>query len=242
MLDMMTRTWRDWTEAHEGLLRLVPLALVVAALVSAPQPHSVIAGRFTSDMAKAGSIHIDPASAAIEVGDAVTVDVVLSDGAGYYGLELDLSFDPGVVSVPSAQVEPVWEVFDAEHHWTVRNDVDKVSGTVHYAVTNLHPAEPFTGTGRVCRITFTGMEPGRTALKLTKAAGATRDGEPLEPATVDGEIVVAGGPTPPVGPPVGGATVTCSLSGAVVPWVTLAVLVVLGAMTTVLWRGLRAPE
>lgn len=206
MLDSMKRTWLRWTVAYEGLLAVIPLVVVVMTLVSAPQPQSVIAGQWTSNAAQAGAIHVEPASAAIEVGDTVTVDVVLSDGAGYYGLELELAFDAGVVAVPSAEVEPVWEVFDAAHHWTVRNEVDNASGTVHYAVTNLRPAEPFTGTGRVCSITFTGVDPGRTALEVIRAEGSTRDGEPLHPATMDGEIVVAGAPAPPGGSPVGGAT------------------------------------
>ncbi|MGD9030214.1 MAG: cohesin domain-containing protein [Anaerolineae bacterium] len=187
-----------------------------------------------------GAIQVRPPSVTVEQGQQVTTFVWLSEVIGYYGLEFDLSFDPDVVTVSSGQVEPAWEVFDAEHHWIVRNEIDNVSGTVHYAVTNVHPAEPFSGTGQVCGITFTGLDPGHTTLEITQVAGATRDGEPLDPATADGEIVVIAAPTPPDGYPVGGATLPGSLRGAVLPRATLAALVILGAMSTVLGRILTA--
>jgi hypothetical protein len=72
---------------------------------------------------------------------------------------------------------------------------------VHYAVTNLHPAEPFTGTGPVCIITFTALAPAVTPLRISGAESATREGVALSPASTDGQIVVSDGGAIQVRPP-----------------------------------------
>ena len=61
---------------------------------------------------------------------------------------------------------------------------------IQYALTNMNPAEPFTGTGRVCSITFTGMSSGAAVLDFFYVKGSTRDGDELYPAPMDGSVVV----------------------------------------------------
>jgi len=116
--------------------------------------------------------------------------VRLEEAANYYGLDIRISFDPAVVQVPAGRVTPLWGVFDAVSHFPIKNQADNVSGTVWYAVTNMNPAPPFTGTGAVCAIAFAAQAPGQADLQFTYAKGASRDGEALFPQRLGAQIMV----------------------------------------------------
>jgi hypothetical protein len=139
-----------------------------------------------------GTVRIQPTEADVDVGRTVTVEVWLEDAGNYYGLDIRLAFDPALVRVPSGRVTPRWEVFDSANHFAIKNEANNISGTVWYAVTNISPAEPFTGTGRICAIAFTGVASGTTPLHFTYAKGSTRSGLGLYPTMLDGEIAVRG--------------------------------------------------
>lgn len=158
----------------------------------------VLAQRDISPQAEAGTIAIRPSSTTVGVGQKVTVEVWLEDVADYYTIDLRFSFDPNVVTVPSGKVAPLWDVFDEEKSYGLLNEADNVSGTVEYAVTNLNPAEPFTGTGRVCAVTFSGVTTGATALDFYYVQGGTRRGIGLYPDEINGQIVVDSSATRPV--------------------------------------------
>lgn len=159
----------------------VPLLLALPSGSLATQPP-------ISAQAEAGALGISPRSLTVQQGEIATVTVWLTDVADYYGLDFRLGFDPGVVT--AAQVMPAWEVFDASDHFIVKNEIDNASGEIWYAVSNLNPAEAFTGTGHVCSITFQAHTAGTTTLHTHDAQGATRDGVSLAPAPVDGQIEV----------------------------------------------------
>ncbi|MBC7265224.1 MAG: hypothetical protein H5T64_12845 [Chloroflexi bacterium] len=171
-------------------------------------PPSTLASDDVDVLDLPGTLRISPPSATIDVGGNVTVDILLENGGNYYGLDLRFSFDKNLVSVPSGQVTPLWEVFDPVNHFIIKNQADNANGTVWYAVTNINPAEPFTGTGRICSVTFSGLAPGTTALHFTYAKGSTRDGAALWPALVDGQIVVRGPTETPTHTPSPTATPT----------------------------------
>jgi len=137
-----------------------------------------------------GTVRIQPAEATVDVGRTVTVEVRLEDVGNSYGLDIRLAFDPALVQVPSGRVTPRWDLLHSLNHFVIKNEANNISGTVWYAVTNIHPAEPFTGTGRVCAIAFTGVASGTTPLHFTYAKGSTREGAGMWPATADGTITV----------------------------------------------------
>ena len=173
-----------------AVLMIVPLTLNLSSEPS-------LAWNEASPQAEAGTIRILPSPATTGVGEAITVEVWIEDVANYYGLDFRLSFDPAVANIPSEQVTPLWEVLDPGNHLIMKNQAHNVNGTVWYAVTNLRPAEPFTGTGRICSITFAGLAPGTTTVDFFYAKGSTRNGDALYPAQMNGEIVVEGaGPSP----------------------------------------------
>lgn len=133
-------------------------------------------------------IRVLPAPTSVPVGGSVTVDIWREDVGNYYGIDFRLSYDPALVQVPAGAVTPMWKVFDPINHFIIKNTA--ADGQVWYAVTNINPAEPFTGTGRVASITFSGLADGTTALHFTYAKGSTRTGVSMYPVTVDGSVEV----------------------------------------------------
>jgi hypothetical protein len=145
----------------------------------------------------AGTIRILPNPAYVDAGGSVTVTVWLEDVGNYYALDLRFTFEKAVVSVPSGETTPLWEAFDEKNNFLIKNTVTSLDATydqVWYALTNLAPGEPFTGTGQVCAITFSGLAEGSTALGFTYAKAGTGDEDSLYPAQVDGLIVVRAPP------------------------------------------------
>ncbi|MBC7265222.1 MAG: DNRLRE domain-containing protein [Chloroflexi bacterium] len=192
----------------------VAFGLLAVALFLSLLSRSTTASEEVSPQDLPGVIKILPSPATVDVGGNVTVEVWLENVGNYYGLDFRLSFDKTLVNVPSGQVTPLWEVFDPINHFIVKNQADNITGTVWYVVTNINPAEPFTGTGRVCSITFSGLAPGTTALDFYYVKGSTRDGVGLYPTQVDGMIVVGTvtpGPThTPTSTPIPTRTATSS--------------------------------
>ena len=136
-------------------------------------------------LAQAGTILVSPTMSTMGVGESVTVTVWLSDVADYYGLDFHLQFDPSVVT--ATRIAPRWDLFDAGYNYLI---TDVLSDEVHYVVSNMNPADPFTGTGQVCAIVFEALAPVTSTLHFDYALGATRDGDSLSPTKEHGEIEV----------------------------------------------------
>ena len=200
---------------------LLPLVLLAAVLLgplppslSEPEPDAGYSGAVpvlpeahlgdASSLLGAGTVYLSPSSSTIDVGETVTVDVWINDTADLYGMDFCISFDGGIVSVPSNNATMLWEVLDPVYKWVLYNTVTGAAESTcpctpiptdtlyHYLVTNLNPAEPFSGSGRFARLTFQGLSPGTTALQFCYVFGSTRSGGSLYPAHIDGSITVAG--------------------------------------------------
>jgi hypothetical protein len=170
--------------------------LGVLAALSAAQPpaRAAVTARLA---AEAGTVRLAPTSAQLDVGESVDVEIWLDDVADYYTFDVRVQFDPDLLDVPAGKVTPLWDLFDQGNKWIIRNRVDEEEGGVWYAVSNLNPAEPFDGTGRVCRITFRGLTEGISTLDIAYAQGSTRYGESLSPDRVHGELRVGSEPEAP---------------------------------------------
>ena len=145
-------------------------------------------------------IAILPVATSVDVGGTVTVEVWLQDVENFYGIDLRISFNPALLSVPSGSTTPLWEVFDSSSHFLLKNTADNDAGTLWLALTNVNPAEPFTGSGRVCTITFSGLAAGTSALEFYYAKGSTKDGGAIYPSIVNGTLTVGSGPPVSVSP------------------------------------------
>ena len=174
------------------LLLIAGVILALVIILAAPLLELSVTAEGVQPQDVAGTIEILPNPASVGDGGTTTVYVWLEGVENYYGLDFKLYFDQTLVNIPSGKVTPLWDVFDQGNSFAIKNEVDNVAGTVWYAITNINPAQPFTGTGRICSITFIGLEPGTSNLDLYYAKGANREGGSMYPAQVDGSIVVQG--------------------------------------------------
>ncbi|NLE75259.1 MAG: hypothetical protein GX605_00725 [Chloroflexi bacterium] len=164
-------------------------------------------------------VKVLPAAALIyPVGTTTTVGVWVEDVEGLYGIDIRLSHDPEVLTVPSGQVKPLWDVVDSSNQFIVKNTADNSAGTIWHALASINPAVPFSGTGRVCSIAFNGEALGLSALRFTYAKASDRHGNPIWPAMQGGSVEAlaappADTPTPTeTGPVVDTATPTATAS------------------------------
>lgn len=178
---------KGWRQATGTALIRVVLILLALAFMG----RSAEGARYGAATG-AGVIRFAVPSGSINVGAEVTVDIWLEDVSDVYGIDIAFSFDPDVVTVPAGQVLPLWEVFDSSNHFTIRNEVDNVEGLGRYAIANLNPAEPFTGSGRVCSITFRAVGAGTGALQFTSVKASDRDGGAIYPTRVGATLTVGG--------------------------------------------------
>lgn len=165
-------------------LRRLCVLLVALVLGSAVWGGRTWAGGAPSVQVLPPSVHLE------SVGESTPLDVYLEGVEGIYGLDVRLSFDPEIVTVPAGRVTPLWEVFDPYNHFVVKNEVNNEAGTIWYAVTNINPAEPFSGGGRVCSIVFQGEAEGISDITFTYAKGSDRDGTAIWPEPQGGLIAV----------------------------------------------------
>lgn len=187
---MNVETRRNLRRAAAGMALVACLLLIDGATASKGGAPCLADEVSRTASNGAGIVRILAPSAAQPVGGNTTVEIWLENVVGFYGVDIRLSFDSDMVRVPSGQVTPLWDVFDSSNHFIIKNQVDNDAGMAWFAVTNMNPSEPFTGTGRVCSITFSGQRTGSTAIEFAYVKGSSRDGAPLYPQPVDGILAI----------------------------------------------------
>jgi hypothetical protein len=155
-------------------------ALLAPALLSASPAYA-------QDTAVA---HLSPTSGSFLQGDHFTIQVFIENVTDLYAVDVFLEFDPAVLQVVDSdplaaglQAEPLSDFLVPG--FVVRNVADNSAGTVWYAVTQLNPTPPASGSGAVLAITFESLSSGSTVVTFSKAAMATRLGQTIPSSTVD---------------------------------------------------------
>jgi hypothetical protein len=134
-------------------------------------------------------VRLLPATSTVGVGDAFTVAVQVEDVRDLYGVELRLSFDPGMLQVqdadPSASGIQVIAGTAPYPDDVAKNEANNTAGTVWYAASQMNPRPPFTGTGTTLSVTFLALQEGASAADITSHMLATVDAD-LIPHNVSG--------------------------------------------------------
>ncbi len=158
----------------------------------------------------AARVSLSPASAEVGEGQTAAVQVWVRDVQDLYGLDIRLQFDPNVVEVmdeypqqAGVQMRP-GDFLSVD--FIIRNTADNEEGTLWYALTQVNPTQPRSGSGVVLIIRFKGKQLGETsALTFTRCELATRTGATIPCTTEDGSIRVVPAqeapPTPTQAPP-----------------------------------------
>jgi hypothetical protein len=156
-------------------------------------------------LAKADSaiVRPDPLVAVVYVGGQVVVNLYVQDVVNLYGADIRISFDPAVLQVVDAdpsvlgvQIQPLSSFLIPD--FVVRkkacNAVDptdpdcQVGGVVWYAVTQLNPSTPVSGSGPLAAVTFKRLQPGTTVLKVTHNQLADRFGALIPSSSQNGVV------------------------------------------------------
>lgn len=186
------------------IIRIVSCMLVAGALTCA----SVFA---PGALAQGGArVVFSPSSAIVGEGTTTAVEVRVENVQGLYGLDIRIGFDPAVVEVVDAdagktgiQVRP-GSLLSVD--FAIRNIVDNSQGTVWYALTQLNPSQPVSGSGIAFIVTFKGKSAGAVGpLTITYQKLVVQAGEAIDALVENGEIRVVGSaeapPTPTTAPP-----------------------------------------
>jgi hypothetical protein len=136
----------------------------------------------------------DPLVLEIGEGQAGALDIVLENAQDVYAIDVRASFDPDVLEVVDADpnrdgVQMVPGAF-LKPDFLVRNVADNQAGTLWYALTQVNPSLPATGTGVLFSVRLRGKTAGRSQLKIGFVEMANRRGGLLAVQPQDGTIRV----------------------------------------------------
>jgi hypothetical protein len=163
-------------------LYCVAIALALAVVLPVA---SVDAGMATGQPELATIVRCDPTmpTGALGVSDAV-VDIYIEDVVGLNAVDIRVSFfDTTIAQVldqlpaPGVQIQPLYTFLQPD--FPASNTVNNTTGTIRYAVTQVFPNLPVTGSGPVARITFQGQQAG--AFTMTWGA--------IELSDINGQLI-----------------------------------------------------
>lgn len=144
--------------------KLLPnLVLLVSLLLLASAPT------FAQDGAQVYAHLIDRQA------DSLTVNIIAEDVVDLYGVEIHLTFDPGILTAQDAdpdkdgiQIED-GGFLPIDQGFAVANNVEEAEGRIAYAVTLLNPAPPVSGSGTIARVTFDVLQDAPATIDIEKA-------------------------------------------------------------------------
>jgi len=151
------------------------------------------------------TVHPDPLSLEMGVGDTGTVDIRVENVNALYGVDLEVSFDPTVVEVVDA--DPGEEGVQIagggflSPDWPLDNSVNNAEGVIRYAVCQLNPSPPQSGAGTLASITVRARKEGTSPIRMVNVMLAAPQGVPISVGTEDGVIVSTVGESVPLNTP-----------------------------------------
>jgi hypothetical protein len=126
---------------------------------------------FNKATAQTGTLHVDPSLVKdVPIGSTFTVDIKVADIQNLYTWQIKLLFDPTVLQCNGATY-PSDHVFAGQPNVPVTPIIDNSIGFVLYGCSLMGAATPFTGSGKLCRITFQVIALGESDLKFSTPYG-----------------------------------------------------------------------
>lgn len=132
---------------------------------------------------------IQPPSGAYDPGDEFDVEVWVTDVENLYGADIQLAFDPALLAIVDDAITPLDDLLQPD--FVVRQQVDNAAGTVWYAVTQLSPTEPASGSGALFGLRFKALGDGVGRVTVSSQTLANRDAEVI-PAGSSGAVYQLG--------------------------------------------------
>ena len=133
-------------------------------------------------------VRIDPASSSVQCGVTTVVDVRIENVSNLAGAEVHLTYDPFLLD---AQIQPGG--FPAPDYVLQSS---ATGGRIDFAITQMPPHAPVSGSGVLLKITFRGLAPGVSAIDFTSALLSDGNGILIPSTTQNGSVSVCPTPTP----------------------------------------------
>lgn len=128
------------------------------------------------------ALRVLPAAGSYPVGEPILVEVWVEDVTDLYAADIRLAFPAALVQVqdanpalPGIQVIPRSDLLSPD--LLVRREADNDAGTVWYAVTQVNPREPVSGSGALFAFTFEVVAEGTAVVTISEMTLATLDGD-----------------------------------------------------------------
>lgn len=142
----------------------------------------------------------DPLISAVPLGGQVVVSLYVQDVQGLYGADIRLGFDPAVLAVQDmdlavsgVQIAPLSAFLKPD--FVVRNSACNevgpacpAAGVVRYAVTQVNPSAPASGSGAIAAVTFKRLSHDVTTLRITAHDLSDRSGVTIPSVAQDGSV------------------------------------------------------
>jgi len=144
-------------------------------------------------------VRLEPAAAQVEVGETLSVEIVVENVSNLFGVEVHLVFDPALLEVVDADAGMAGVQVDLgpflSVDYTPQNTVDQGTGHIDFGYSQMPPATGRSGSGTIATITFRGKAAGVSPLTFSNVILADPDANPIPATTQNGDVTVGGTPT-----------------------------------------------
>ncbi|MEN6556447.1 MAG: cohesin domain-containing protein [Anaerolineaceae bacterium] len=128
-------------------------------------------------------------------GTRLEIPVEIKNVENCYAFDLELHYDPQILSVEDADplrdgVQPALGTF-LDAGMVLYNTEDAENGVIHFVMSQINPSEPKSGSGVLLVLYVNGLMEGESALELTKADLATREGQLIPAELVSGSVKIS---------------------------------------------------
>lgn len=138
-------------------------------------------------------LKIDPPQLGLKPGDQAKFSLQIEGVQDFYGLEVHIQYNPDIIEIIDADTakEGVQcksgAIFD--QGFIAQNQI--ANGRIDFAATLLNPAPPFSGNGEIFECQVRGKNMGQTAIEISQAIFANRNGEKIDNTNQSAQVVVS---------------------------------------------------
>ncbi len=163
------------------LTRIAPLLIAI-----------ILCGSGQLQAQDAAVVLLEPQTLSLGQGQTSSVVVRIEEAANVYGVQLELSFDAGIIKVldeneakPGVQIS-AGDFLAVDEGFEADNNVNNETGQLTYTLSLLAPAEPASGAGTLVEFEVEALESGGAVLQLVSIILASPNGTQLPVQVGDG--------------------------------------------------------
>jgi len=145
--------------------------------------------------ALADTLSVSPATFAASVGQAFTLDIVVSSAVDLYAYQFDIGFDSSILQATSITEGSFLSTAGAT--FFIPGTIDNVGGTIAATAGSLTGASGANGSGTLVTIGFRAIGAGTSAVNVFNDLALNSFGEGLTETTSGGSVRVTGTATAP---------------------------------------------